>query len=128
MAADRSIPELTRDIAGHLGDMFRNELKLARAETVESTKQLSGAAIQLALGMAFATAAIILGLMAIAHAFAIYVPIWASFAIVAIAAALPAFTYVHAARKAISPEKFSLPKTREQIGRDIQNIKEHLPS
>lgn len=128
MASDKSIPELTRDVAGHLGDMFRNELRLARVEAVESTKQLSGAAAQMGIGLAFATAAIILGLMAIAYAFALYIPMWASFAIVAVAAALPAFTYVHAARKAISPEKFSLPKTREQIGRDIQNIKEHLPS
>ena len=128
MASDKSIPELTRDVAGHLGDMLRNELRLARVEAIESTKQLSGAATQMGVGLAFATAAVILGLAAIAYGFSLYIPMWASFAIVAVAAAIPAYTYVHAARKAISPDTFSMPKTREQIGRDIQNIKEHLPS
>jgi uncharacterized membrane protein YqjE len=128
MTAERSIPELTRDVASHLGDMFRNELRLARVEAVESTKSLSNAGVQIGLGMAFATAAIVLGLTAIAYGFSLYLPLWASFAIVAFAAAIPALTYIHAGRKALSPDSLSLPKTRKQIGRDIKSLKEHFPS
>ena len=38
MQTERSIPELTKDVAFHLGDMFRNELKLARVEATESVE------------------------------------------------------------------------------------------
>lgn len=123
-----SIPELTKDVAQHLGDMFRNELRLARAEAVESAKSLTGAMVQIGIGTAFGTAAITLGLMAVADGFAIYIPMWAGLGIAAFAAALAALIFIQSAKAAISPKKLSLPKTRDQIGRDIQSIKEHLPS
>jgi len=123
-----SIPELTKDMAHHLGDMFRNELRLARAEAVESAKSMSGAMVQLGVGIAFAIAAITLGFFAVANGFAIYIPMWAGLGIAAGAAAIAALIFVLAARSAISPKNLSLPKTRDQIGRDIQSIKEHLPS
>lgn len=123
-----SIPELTKDVAQHLGDMFRNELRLARAETVESAKSLTGAMVQIGIGTAFGTAAITLGLMAVAQGFAIYLPVWAGLAIAAFAAALAALIFIQSARSAISPKNLTLPKTRDQIGRDIQSIKEHMPS
>ena len=69
-----SIPELTKDVAHHLGDMFRNELRLARVEAVESAKSLTGAMVQIDIGTAFATAAITLALLAAANGFAIYIP------------------------------------------------------
>lgn len=123
-----SIPELTMEVAHHLGDMFRNELRLARVEAVESAKSLTGAMVQIGIGTAFGTAAITLGLLALANGFAIYIPLWAGLAIAALAAALAAFIFIQSARAAISPKALSLPKTRDQIGRDIQTIKEHLPS
>ena len=123
-----SIPELTKDVAHHLGDMFRNELRLARVEAVESAKSLSGAMVQIGIGTAFATAAITLALLAAANGFAIYIPMWGALAMVAAAAAIAAFIFIQSARHAISPEALSLPKTREQIGRDIQSLKEHIPS
>lgn len=123
-----SIPELTKDIAHHLGDMFRNELRLARVEAVESAKALTGSIVQIGIGVAFGTAAATLGLMAIAYGFAVYIPMWAALGIAALASAIAAFIFIQSARATVSPKNLSLPKTREQIGRDIQNIKEHLPS
>jgi len=123
-----SIPDLTKDVAHHLGDMFRNELRLARVEAVESAKSLTGAMVQIGIGTAFATAAITLALLAVANGFAVYIPMWAGLAIVAFAATVAAFIFIQSARSAISPKSLSLPKTREQIGRDIQALKEHLPS
>jgi len=123
-----SIPDLTKDVAHHLGDMFRNELRLARVEAVESAKSMSGAMVQLGVGIAFATAAVMLGFLAVANGFSIYIPMWAGLAIAAFAAALAALIFILSARATISPKNLSLPKTRDQIGRDIQSIKEHLPS
>ncbi|HOZ27013.1 MAG TPA: hypothetical protein PLH23_06910, partial [Hyphomonadaceae bacterium] len=73
-------------------------------------------------------AAITLAFLAAANGFAIYIPMWAGLVIVSIAAAIAAFIFIQSARHAISPKALSLPKTRDQIGRDIQSIKEHLPS
>ncbi|RYG29667.1 MAG: phage holin family protein [Burkholderiales bacterium] len=123
-----SIPDLTKDVAHHLGDMFRNELRLARAEAVESAKSMSGAMVQLGVGIAFATAAVTLGFLAVANGFSIYIPMWAGLAIAALAAALAGLIFILSARATISPKNLTLPKTRDQIGRDIQSIKEHLPS
>jgi hypothetical protein len=123
-----SIPDLTKDVAHHLADMFRNELRLARVEAVQSAKSLTGAIVQIGMGTAFGTAAITLGLLAIANGFAIYIPMWAALAIAAVAAGLAAFIFIQSAKAAISSENLSLPKTREQIGRDIKTLKEHIPS
>jgi uncharacterized membrane protein YqjE len=123
-----SIPELTKDVAHHLGDMFRNELRLARVEATESARQMTGSITQIGIGMAFFTAAITLGLMALAYAFAVYIPMWAALAIPAVAAGLFALIFINAGRAAMAPKTLTLPKTREQIGRDIQSLKEHIPS
>jgi hypothetical protein len=128
VATDKSIADLTKDMASHLGDMFRNEIRLARAETVDSAKSLTTAGIQLCIGLAFATAAITLCFLALANAFSAYLPEWAGLAIVGVAAAVTAFILIQSARGSLMSKDMTLPRTRSQIGRDIQNIKEHLPS
>ena len=65
---DRSIPELTKDMAFHLGDILRNEMKLARVEATEGVKSLSGAAGMLAGGAVVGISALTLALLAAAFA------------------------------------------------------------
>jgi hypothetical protein len=56
------------------------------------------------------------------------VPRWAAFAMAGVAAGVAALVFMQMGKAKISPKSITLPKTREQIGRDIQNLKEHLPS
>ncbi len=123
-----SIPELTKEMVHHLGDMFRNELKLARVEAVESAKAMGGGLAQMAIGVAFAVSAITLIGIAVAEALPADFPRWAAFALAGIASGVAALLFMQAAKSAIAPKSLTLPKTREQVGRDIQAIKEHLPS
>lgn len=123
-----SIPELTKEMVHHLGDMFRNELKLARTEAVDSAKTMGGSLTLIGVGVAFAVAAITLIGFAIVEMLPGTFPRWAGFALAGIAAGVAALLFMNAGKSAVAPKSLTLPKTREQVGRDIQTIKEHLPS
>lgn len=123
-----SIPELTKEMVHHLGDMFRNELKLARTEAVDSARKMGGSLALIGVGVAFAVSAITLIGFAIVELLPAEFPRWAAFALAGIAAGVAALLFMNAGKSAIAPKSLTLPKTREQVGRDIQAIKEHLPS
>lgn len=123
-----TIPDLTKEVVHHLGDMFRNELKLARAEAVDSATAMTGSLVMIGIGVAFAVSAITLIGIGVAEVVPFEFPRWAAFALVGIASGVGALLFMQAGKSAISPKSLTLPKAREQVGRDIQAIKEHLPS
>ena len=122
----RSIPELTKDMAFHLGDMFRNELKLARVEATDGVKSMSGAFGMFIAAAAFGAAALTAAFLAVAYLLSSLMPMWTSLAIVAIGGAVIAWLFVQAAQHAMKPEKLSLPKTREQVSRDLKTLSERV--
>jgi len=115
-------------MAHHLGDMFRNELKLARTEAVDSARAMGTSLALMGIAVAFAVSAITLIGFGIVELLPLAFPRWAAFAIAGIAAGLAALLFMQAGKSAIAPRSLTLPRTREQVGRDIQTIKEHLPS
>lgn len=123
-----SIPDLTKELVGNFGDIIRNELKLARTEATESAKQMGGGLAFIGLGAAFAAAAITLICMAGIEALPEDIPRWAGYAMVGVATAIASLIFMQTAKSSLSPKSLTLPKTREQIGRDVQTLKEHLPS
>ena len=123
---ERSIPELTKDMAFHLGDMFRNELKLARVEATEGIKSLSGAVGMVAAGAVVGVAALTLALLAVAYALSSVMPMWGAAAVVAILASILAWIMVKAGQKALKPDELSLTRTREQVSRDLKTISERV--
>jgi hypothetical protein len=123
---ERSIPELTKDMAFHLGDMFRNELKLARVEATEGVKTLSSAVGVIAAGAVVGASALTLALLAVAYGLSSVMPMWGAAAIVAVLAGILAWTMVKAGQKALKPEELTLTRTREQVSRDIKTISEHV--
>jgi hypothetical protein len=123
---ERSIPELTKDMAFHLGDMFRNELKLARVEATEGIKSLSGAVGLIAAGAVVGVAALTLALFAVAYALSSVMPMWGAAAVVAILASILAWMMVMGGQKALKPDELSLSRTREQVSRDLKTISERV--
>jgi uncharacterized membrane protein YqjE len=123
---ERSIPELTKDMAFHLGDMFRNELKLARVEATEGVKSLGGAVGLVAAGAVVGASALTLLLLAVAYALSSVMPLWGAAAVVAILAGIVAWMMVKAGQKALKPDELSLTRTREQVSRDIKTISERV--
>lgn len=126
MQTDRSIPELTKEMAFHLGDMFRNEVKLAKVEAAEGVKSLSGAFRLYVAAAAIGASALTLGLLSVAYLVSLFMPLWTSMAIVAIGAGILCWILVEAAGKASKPDELSLPKTREQVSRDLKTISERV--
>jgi hypothetical protein len=126
MQTERSIPELTRDMAFHLGDMFRNELKLATIEATEGARSLSGAFVLVVLGAAVGGASLTVALLSIAYAMSQAMPLWLAGLIVAAAAAVFAFIFIQAGRAALKPQSLALPRTREQVSRDFKTLSERV--
>ena len=126
LQTDRSIPELTKDMAFHLGDMLRNELKLARLEAMDGAKSLSGAFILVVCGAAIGGAALTVALITAAYGLSLVMPIWAGGLIAAAAAAVIATILLLAGKSALKPKSLSLPRTREQVSRDLKTISEQV--
>jgi Flp pilus assembly protein protease CpaA len=126
MQTERSIPELTKDMAFHLGDMFRNELKLARVEATEGAKSLAGAVGLFAAGAVVGASALTVALMALAYGLAEAMPLWVASALVAVVAGIGAFLLVKAGQKALNDKDLSLARTREQVSRDLKTISERV--
>jgi uncharacterized membrane protein YqjE len=123
---ERSIPELTKDMAFHLGDMLRNELKLARVEATEGVKSLSSALGLIVAGAVVGASALTLGLFGVAYALSSVMPMWAAAAVVGVLAALVAWMLVKAGQKAMNTDELSLTRTREQVSRDLKTISERV--
>ena len=124
MQAQRSLSELTIDLASQAGDLIRNEVRLARAEAVESIRQMGGGIVRAALGVALAGAAVTLGLFALAYALGTLMPMWAAALIGAATGGVIAYILIKSGLKAASVEHIALPKTAEQVSRDLRLIKE----
>ena len=126
MQSDRSIADLTRDLAANAGELFRNELRLARAEAVESVKGMGGGIVRVGLGLVLAGAAVTLALFALAYGLAEIMPMWAAALIGAVVGGLVAYGLVKSGLKAISVDSITLPRTAEQVSRDLRTIKEKV--
>lgn len=124
MAVDRSLSDLTRDLASNVSDLFRNEVRLARAEAVENVKDLTGGLVQLALSLVIAGAAVTLALAALAAGLSVAMPMWAGALIAATAGFVIAYVLYLGGRKALSSKTFTLPRTTRSVSRDIHIIKE----
>ena len=128
MQAERTLPELTMDLASQVGDLLRNEVRLARAEAVENVKQMGGGIVRAALGVVLAGSAVTLGLFALAYALGETMPMWAAALIGAIIAGVLAYVLITSGLKAASVDNVSLPRTTKQVSRDLRAIKESVTS
>jgi hypothetical protein len=124
MQSERTLSELTMDLASQAGDLIRNEIKLARAEAVESIKHMGGGIVRAALGVALAGAGVTLALFALAYGLGELMPMWAAALIGATIGGVLAYVLIKSGLKAASVDAIALPKTAEQVSRDLRLIKE----
>ena len=126
MQTDRSLADLTKDLASNAGDLFRKELRLARAEAVESVKGMGAGIVRAALGVALAAAAVTLALFALAYALGEVMPMWGAALVGALVGGAIAYWLVKSGLNEISVDRLSLPRTAEQVARDLRSIKEKV--
>lgn len=127
MPAERSLTELTVDLASQVGDLVRNEVRLARAETVDSIKHMGAGIARAALGLVLAGAAVTLGLFALAYGLAELMPLWAAALLCAAIGGVSAYLLVKSGLKSVSVDRIALPRTAKHVARDLRLIKEKTP-
>ncbi len=126
MQSERTLPELTMDLASQVGDLMRNEVRLARAEAMDSVKSMGAGIVRAAIGVAFASGAVALGLFALAYALGESMPMWAGAFIAALVGATLAYFFIKSGLKAASVD-FAMPRTTSQVKADLRLIKENTP-
>jgi hypothetical protein len=127
MQAERTLSELTVDLASQVGDLMRNEVRLARAEAMEGVKDMGGGIVRAAVGVAFAGAAVSLGLFALAYALGETMPMWAAALIGAVIGGILAYVLIKSGLKAASVDHITMERTANQVKADLRLIKENTP-
>jgi hypothetical protein len=127
MQTERSLSELTMDLAAQAGDLLRNEVRLARAEAMENVREMGDGIVRAALGVALAGAAVTLALFALAYAVGQVLPMWAAALIGAAIGGAIAYGLIKSGLKACSMDHVALPRTTAQVSRDLRLIKENTP-
>jgi drug/metabolite transporter (DMT)-like permease len=125
---ERTLPQLTRDLAVQLSDLFRQEIKLARVETVDAAKGLGA-------GVAFCGAALVVAIAAtvtfsafVVIALSALMPEWAAALLTALVMAGVAGALANVGLGRLKSEKLALPRTSAQLKNDINLIKEQTNS
>jgi Flp pilus assembly protein TadB len=127
MQAERSLAELGRDLASQVSDLMRNEVRLARAETVNTIKGMGDGLIRAVFGFVLAAAAVTLALLGVAYLLSEAMPMWIAAIFAAAIGGIGAYVLVKSGLKALSEDPVRLPRTAEQVSRDLRMIKEKTP-
>lgn len=128
MHTERTLSELTHDLAAQAGDLLRNEFRLARAEAMDNVKQMGGGIVRAAIGVAFAGGAVTLGLFALTYALGEVLPMWVAALSGAVIGGVLAYLLIKSGLKAASLSQVAMPRTADQISRDLRSIKENASS
>jgi hypothetical protein len=123
---DESAPGLLGRLIEDVTGLFRNELALARAETMEAAHTAkagigavaTGGAVALLGGMALVAAAV-LGLANVMEA-------WLAALIVGGVLAIVGYAMINAGKKRLEPSNFKLERTQESLRRDKETATSHI--
>jgi hypothetical protein len=124
MQAERTLPELTKDFTSQLGDLVRNEVRLARAEMLDGVKGVRTGITRMAIGLALACAAVTLGLFAIAFGLGEFMPMWLSALICAAVAGIVAYVLVKSGSDAAAFDRIAPRRAAQQVANDFRLMKE----
>ncbi|WP_237217720.1 phage holin family protein [Falsiroseomonas oryziterrae] len=122
----RSFGQLLGDMVTEMSNLFRNELRLARAEMGEKAGEAAGAIPGIAAGAGLGLGALLLSLMAAAAGLSRLFdlePGW-SLLIVAGLAGLAGFLLIRGGMSKLKATNLTPTRTAEQLSRDAQAAKE----
>ncbi len=127
MQAERSLSQLAKDLTLQVSELMRNEVRLARAETIEIVKGMGAGVLRAALGVVLAGAAVTLVLFALAQLLAGAMPLWMAALLSAAVGGIAAYLLIKSGLKSISEDRQALPRTAANVNRDLRLIKEKTP-
>jgi hypothetical protein len=130
---ERSLPALLSQLMRDSTDLVRQEIALAKAEAAEKVSQTTTAIVALAIGGAVAFAGFLVLLDAAVYALAELVGPWTEdwpampSLIVGLVVAILGIVLVARGARSLSAGSLAPRRTVEQLRRDGELVKEHLP-
>jgi hypothetical protein len=124
-APERSLPGHLADLTDHTIELFRQELRLARAELNEKVDQAKRGVGSIVSGSMVLAGGLLTLLAAAVLGFGLFIPYWASALIVGAVVAVVGGVMLAAGRHEIEAEQLAPKRTLEEIQRDKQLIQEH---
>ena len=122
--ADRSIPELLRQLGGDTATLVRQELQLARSETLAKLESYKPAAVAGGVAVGFALLALFALTATLVAALAEAMPVWVAASIVTIVYALIAVAGFARARGALERAAAPVPeRTIDSVRKDVEAVR-----
>jgi hypothetical protein len=125
-AEERSLGDLFVGLTDDMSTLMRQEIKLAKAETMETVSQAARSAGMMVGGGLVAYAGLILLLIAAAIAMGSVMPYWLSTLLVGIVTIVVGVILLQSGRSAISNLSIVPEKTVESIKEDAEWVKEQV--
>jgi Putative Actinobacterial Holin-X, holin superfamily III len=123
---DNSFAALLHDLIGEIGQLFRQELQLARAEAGEKIAQAQNGVIAVIVGLLLAFSGLLILLQALVLALSEVVPAWLASVIVGGAVAIIAFILVYQGQRNLKPANLMPERTLSAMRRDRNMVMEKV--
>ena len=115
---ETSFASLLKELIAEIGQLFRQELRLARAETGEKLAQAQNGAIAIVVGLLLAFSALLILLQAVVIALSEIMPAWAASVVVGGVIAIVAFILIRGGQSSLKLTNLAPTRTLESMRRD----------
>jgi len=122
----RSLGDLLAGLTNDLSTLFRQEIQLARAETMEKVSQMTQSVVWMAAGGLVAYAGFIGVLMAVIVGLAAFIPLWLSALIVGVVVLGVGLILIQSGRSQLKQLSVVPERTIESIQQDAALVKEKM--
>jgi hypothetical protein len=123
---ETSFASLLRDLIAEIGQLFRQELRLARAETGEKLSQAQNGIIAIVVGLLLASSALLILLQAVVLALSQIVPAWAASVIVGVVVAIVAFILIRGGQSSLKLTNLTPTRTLDALRKDRDMVMEKV--
>jgi amino acid transporter len=123
---ENSFASLLRDLIAEIGQLFRQELRLARAEAGEKVAQAQHGIVAIVVGLLLASSALLILLQAVVLALSQVVPAWAASVIVGVVVALIAFILIRGGQGSLKLTNLAPTRTLDAMRRDRDMVMEKV--
>jgi Putative Actinobacterial Holin-X, holin superfamily III len=123
---ENSFASLLKDLIAEIGQLFRQELRLARAETGEKLAQAQNGIIAIVVGLLLAFSSLLILLQAVVIALSAIMPAWAASVVVAAAVAIIAFILIRGGQSNLKLTNLAPTRTLDAMRRDRDMVMEKV--
>jgi hypothetical protein len=121
---DRSISDVVRDILANVQDIFRSEVRLAKAEIRQEATRAASSAVWVIAGLVGALSAWMFLLWTIAYGLATIMPLWAATLVMTVAMGVTGGALIYAGIRRFGRLKAIPERTVESLKENLEWMKQ----